>query len=145
MRWRSARMSPALTPPPIGSERFAVMDPAGRAELVFTDVAEPNGLYCGDEVDGPSFRACVQVTESLLAYEVGGTAVEPALAADWSANDDLTLWTFSLRDGVTFHDGSDFDANDVVTTYAMMWDATHPLHVGNTGLRVLRIRLRILT
>jgi len=69
----------------------------------------------------------------LLAYELGATTVEPALATDWSANDDLTLWTFTLRDDVMFHDGSQFDANDVVSTYAMMWDADHPLHIGHTG------------
>ncbi|NNC41498.1 MAG: peptide ABC transporter substrate-binding protein, partial [Acidimicrobiia bacterium] len=43
---------------PTGVERFAVMNPAGRAELVFTEVAEPSGLYCGDESDGPSLSAC---------------------------------------------------------------------------------------
>jgi ABC-type transport system substrate-binding protein len=118
---------------PIGGERFAAMDPAGRPGLLFTGVAEPLGLYCGDESDRASLRACVQVNEPLLTYEVGGTAVEPALATDWSTNSDLTLWTFTLRNGVTFHDGSQFDANDVVTTYAMMWDVADPLHVGRTG------------
>ena len=118
---------------PSGPERFVVMDPDGRDELVFTGIEEPLGLYCGDETDGASFRACVQISESLLGYAVGSTELEPALASSWSANDDLTLWTFNLRDSVTFHDGSDFDANDVVTTYVMMWDPNHPLHVGRTG------------
>jgi ABC-type transport system substrate-binding protein len=118
---------------PIGGERFAAMDPAGRPGLLFTGVAEPLGLYCGDESDRASLRACVQVNEPLLTYEVGGTRIVPALATDWSTNNDLTLWTFTLRNGVTFHDGSQFDANDVVTTYAMMWDAANPLHVGHTG------------
>jgi peptide/nickel transport system substrate-binding protein len=34
---------------------------------------------------------------------------------------------------VTFHDGATFDANDVVLSYAVQWDAEHPLHAGNTG------------
>jgi len=34
---------------------------------------------------------------------------------------------------VKFHDGSSFDANDVVLSYVVQWDAAHPLHVGNTG------------
>lgn len=45
---------------------------------------------------------------------------EPALATEWARIDDLT-WEFKLREGVTFHDGSVFDADDVVwtlTTYA---------------------------
>jgi ABC-type transport system substrate-binding protein len=95
---------------PIGGERFAAMDPAGRDQLVFTDVAEPLGLCRDDEWDGVSLRACAKVNESLLSYEVGATGIEPALATDWSTNDDLTLWTFTLRNGVTFHDGTQFDA-----------------------------------
>ena len=38
-----------------------------------------------------------------------------------------------MRDGVAFHDGSAFDANDAVATYVMMWDAGHRLHLGRTG------------
>jgi hypothetical protein len=34
---------------------------------------------------------------------------------------------------VTFHDGAAFDANDVVLSYAVLWDAEHPLHVGRAG------------
>ncbi len=41
---------------------------------------------------------------------------EPNLATEWSANDDATEWTFKLREGVKFHDGTDFDAGDVVYT-----------------------------
>jgi hypothetical protein len=34
---------------------------------------------------------------------------------------------------VTFHDGSTLDANDVVLSYAVQWDAEHELHVGRDG------------
>lgn len=77
---------------PLGTERFAGMDPNGRTDVVFTGFAEPDGLYCGDASYGPSFRACVQVNEGLLAYEVGGTAVQPALATTWLPSSGLTLW-----------------------------------------------------
>ena len=41
----------------------------------------------------------------------------PGLATEWKVNDaDKTLWTFRLRDGVKFHDGSAFNADAVVTT-----------------------------
>lgn len=39
---------------------------------------------------------------------------QPALAESWEHSDDLTTWTFHLRDGVTFHDGTPFDADAVV-------------------------------
>ena len=40
--------------------------------------------------------------------------VQPALAERWSVSEDGLTWTFTLRAGVTFHDGSSFDAEDVV-------------------------------
>lgn len=117
---------------PLGNESFAHMD-SGKDTFVWMQNAEPISLYCADETDGESLRACEQVTESLLRYQVGGTAVEPSLATACTANDDLTVWTCTLREGVTFHDGSKLDANDVVTSWVVQWDAAHPLHVGNTG------------
>ena len=71
--------------------------------------------------------------ESLLAYEAGTGEVVPSLATEWSSNEELTEWTFTLRDGVTFHDGATLDANDVVLSYVVQWDAAHPLHVGRDG------------
>jgi ABC-type transport system substrate-binding protein len=117
---------------PLTSEIFARMD-SGKDTFVWMQNAEPISLFCADETDGESLRACEQVTEGLMAYVIGGTDVEPALATSCDANEDLTVWTCNLREGVTFHDGSTLDANDVVMTYAIQWDAAHPLHVGNTG------------
>jgi len=109
------------------------MDPGGRSTFVWMQNAEPISLYCGDETDGESLRACEQVLESLLGYEIGGTEVKPALATECSANEDLTVWTCKLRPNVKFHDGSAFDANDVVMSWVVAWDYKHPLHIGNTG------------
>ncbi len=118
---------------PLGNEYFAVMDPGGRSTFVWMQNAEPISLYCGDETDGESLRACEQVLESLLGYEVGGTEVKPALATECTPNEDLTEYTCKLRPNVKFHDGSAFDANDVVMSWVVAWDAAHPLHIGNTG------------
>jgi len=117
----------------IGAEQFAIMNPGGRDAFVWMQNAEPIGLYCADETDGESLRACEQVMQSLLAYEPGTGAVVASLATDWSANADLTEWTFTLRDGVKFHNGATLDANDVVLSYGVQWDASHPLHVGRAG------------
>lgn len=118
---------------PLSNEKFAVMKPASRDQLVFMQNAEPIGLYCADETDGESLRACEQMLESLYAYEVGGTAAEPALATECAPDAELTTWTCTLREGVRFHDGSLLDANDVVLSYAIQWDAAHPLHKGRDG------------
>jgi ABC-type transport system substrate-binding protein len=117
---------------PLGNEVMAVID-CGTDTLVWMQNAEPIGLYCADESDGESLRACEQINEALLAYEVGGTDVIPALAESWEASDDLTQWTFNLRPGVKFHDGSDLDAQDVLTSWTAQWDAASPLHTGRDG------------
>jgi ABC-type transport system substrate-binding protein len=117
----------------IGAEQFALMNPGGRDAFVWMQNAEPIGLYCADETDGETLRACEQVMQSLLAYEPRTGAVVASLASDWAANEDLTEWTFTLRDGVQFHNGATLDANDVVLSYGVQWDASHPLHVGRDG------------
>jgi peptide/nickel transport system substrate-binding protein len=116
-----------------GAEVFATMTAGDRDTLVFMQNAEPLSLYCGDETDGETLRACEQVSESLYRYEVGGAAAIPSLASECTANDDSTVWTCTLQSGVKFHDGADLDANDVVTSYAVQWDAAHPLHKGRSG------------
>ena len=118
---------------PLGNEHFASMTPGDRTQLVWMQGGEPPGLYCADESDGEALRACEQMMEGLYAYEIAGTAAEPALATECKPNAELTTWTCTLRDGVTFHDGATLDANDVVLTYASQWDAEHPLHKGRDG------------
>ena len=94
---------------------------------------EPASLYCRRRDRRRNLRVCQQIVESLLAYKVGGTEVVPGLAESYEASDDVTTWTFHLRNGVTFHDGSTLDANDVVMSYAVQWDAASPMHVGRDG------------
>lgn len=118
---------------PLGNEKMAVMAVPGQDTFVWMQNAEPLSLYCADETDGESLRACEQINESLLSFKTGGVAVEPGLAAMPKVNADLTEWTFVLRAGAKFSDGTPVTANDVVKTLAVQWDAADPLHVGNTG------------
>jgi peptide/nickel transport system substrate-binding protein len=115
---------------PLGNEAMAVIGPGSDDQLVWMQNAEPGGLYCADETDGESLRVCEQVMEALYAYEIGGTAAIPALAEECVPNEALDEWTCTLRQGVTFHDGATFDAYDVLLSYAVLWDAEHPLHIG---------------
>ena len=105
----------------------------GTDTLVFMQGNEPISLFCADETDGESLRACGQVVEALYSYTTDGVVI-PQLATECVPNDDLSLWTCSLREGVLFHDGSTFDANDVVATFTVGLDASSPLHVGNSGV-----------
>jgi ABC-type transport system substrate-binding protein len=118
---------------PLTNEMFGVTKPGDRTTFVWMQNAEPISLFCQDETDGESLRACEQVMQGLYAYEINGTAVEPALATSCDPNADLTEWVCTLRQGVKFHDGTGVDANDVVTTFVAGIDSTSPLHVGNTN------------
>ncbi|CAN5261390.1 hypothetical protein BH24CHL7_BH24CHL7_13070 [soil metagenome] len=118
---------------PLGNEQFAGMNPGGRDTFVWMQNAEPIGIYCADETDGESLRACEQMVESLYAYEVGGVEAVPSLAEECTPNEGLTVWTCTLREGVTFHNGATLDADDVVLSYAVQWDVEHPLHLGRVG------------
>jgi ABC-type transport system substrate-binding protein len=117
---------------PLGNENFSVMS-NGTDTFVWMQSGEPASLWCSDETDGETLRACEQVYEALLGFSINGTDVVPGLAESYTANADLTEYTFTLRKGVTFHNGAKFDANDVVATFAAQWDAASPNHVGRTG------------
>jgi len=117
---------------PFGGIIGALVDP-GKDTFVYMQNAEPISLYCGDETDGETLLACEQVVESLLAYAIDSGDIVPALATSCDANENVTVWTCHLREGVKFHDGSDFDANDVVMSWSVGLDASNPYHVGNTG------------
>jgi peptide/nickel transport system substrate-binding protein len=118
---------------PLRIETFIQAAAQDQDTFVWTQTSEPEGLYCADETDSGSLRACAQVVESLLSFDTGTVVVQPGLAVAWEPNADLTVWTFELRSGVKFHDGSAFDANDVVLSYIVQWDQSNPLHVGRSG------------
>jgi len=117
---------------PFGAPLFAKVDP-GKDTFVFMQNAEPISLFCQDESDGESLAPCQQVTETLLAYAIDSGEVVPELATGCTPNEDSTVWTCTLREGVTFHDGSTFDANDVIASWAAGIDAANENHIGNTG------------
>ncbi|MHB0967893.1 MAG: ABC transporter substrate-binding protein [Bellilinea sp.] len=117
---------------PLSNEVMGVLT-SDSDQFVWMQSGEPATLWCIDETDGETLRACEQIFEALLSFKVGSTEVEPGLAESYVANDDATEWTFTLRQGVQFHDGALLDASDVVASYAAVWDAASPNHVGRTG------------
>jgi peptide/nickel transport system substrate-binding protein len=64
--------------------------------------------------EGPTHTLSHQIYEPLIIRDHDGQ-MQPALATSWAPKaDDPTVWVFELREGVTYHDGSDFTAEDVV-------------------------------
>ncbi|QEH66968.1 ABC transporter substrate-binding protein [Cellulosilyticum sp. WCF-2] len=81
--------------------------------LVFAQGAEPRGLDPAFVDDGESSKVIVNVYEGLLAYAKDSTELEPCLAESWEVSEDGLSYTFKLRQGVKFHDGTDFNADAV--------------------------------
>jgi len=63
--------------------------------------------------DGESSKVIVNIYEGLLKYADDSTEVEPCLAESWEVSEDGLTYTFKLRQGVKFHDGTDFNAEAV--------------------------------
>jgi peptide/nickel transport system substrate-binding protein len=63
--------------------------------------------------DGATFRTSQQIFEGLIEFKPGTADAAPGLAESWDSSDDGLTWTFNLRKGVKFHDGSDFNAEAV--------------------------------
>jgi peptide/nickel transport system substrate-binding protein len=78
--------------------------------------------------DGESFRVTGQCLEPLYQYEPGSTTPIPALATDCTPNEDATEWTCTLREGVTFHDGTPFNADAVVFNFERWRFTDNPYH-----------------
>jgi ABC-type transport system substrate-binding protein len=115
---------------PFGMSRFYRMG-NGTEQFVFMQNAEPGAIFAWDETDGESLGIMGQMFNNLTEAQLDG--IHPDLATSWEANEDATEYIFHLREGVTFHNGAKFNANDVVATYGAMWDAASPNHVGRTG------------
>jgi len=105
----------------------------GSDTLIIARSGDSVGLDVPDETDGESFYVGSQVYNSLLKFEYGTSRVEPALAESWEVSDDGLEWTFHLREGVKFHDGTDFNADAVLFNFDRIWDQDHPNRCGHTG------------
>lgn len=84
---------------------------AGR--LVVAQEYEVRGLDPRVAVDTGSARVINNIYEGLVRFKPGTAMVEPCLASSWQVSGDGLTWTFHLRRGVRFHDGTPFDARAV--------------------------------
>lgn len=64
--------------------------------------------------DGESAKVCDMIYDTLVQYRGNSTDLEPSLAISWTRSPDAMTWTFHLREGVEFHDGTPFNADAVV-------------------------------
>jgi peptide/nickel transport system substrate-binding protein len=96
--------------------------------LIVGQIAEPKSLDPAAVTAVNDFRILVNLYEGLTRYKDGTLEPEPALATDWEISEDGTVYTFTLREGVTFHDGTPFNAEAVKFNFDRMLDENHPYH-----------------
>ena len=95
-------------------------------DLVFGTASDPVVLDGALVSDGESLRAIDQMFEGLVTLKAGTTEVVPALATSWEADPSGKVWTFKLRDGVKFHDGTDFNAAAVCYNFDRWYNFRGP-------------------
>jgi len=96
-----------------------------RGTIVFGRGADSDRLDPARTTSGESVKVTINVFDSLLQFKQGSTEVEPALAEEWQISDDGLEYTFKLRKGVKFHDGTPFNADAVVFSFERQMDENH--------------------
>ena len=69
----------------------------------------------------------IQHTYDPLVMRNPDLSLQPMLAESWTTNHDASEWTFKLRQGVKFHHGKEFKAEDVVFTFNRLFEVGSPL------------------
>lgn len=83
--------------------------------LILARAADTTGLDPHTQTAFASIRLLELIYEPLVQVD-SQLNIVPALAESWAFNEDATVLTLNLRQGVTFHDGTTFEASDVVAT-----------------------------
>lgn len=98
--------------------------------LVYGRGADSVSLDPINVTDGESIRVTHNIYETLLEYD-HNLELQPKLATEYSSSEDGLTWTFQLREGVKFHDGTDFNADAVVFNFERWMDPENPYHEGD--------------
>jgi peptide/nickel transport system substrate-binding protein len=98
-------------------------------------VAQASDVLSLDPVrvtDHESIEVTELIFEGLVQWKPGTTDVVEGLAT-WEVSQDGLRWTFHLRDGVEFHDGTPLDGDAVVFSFERLLDSKHPYYIASTG------------
>ncbi|ACB86200.1 ABC transporter substrate-binding protein [Natranaerobius thermophilus] len=104
-------------------EKASDQDPFIIARAGDSDILDPNYATSEEDMD-----VVFQIFEGLLRFEDDDLNVGPGLANEWESSEDGKTWTFYLRDDVTFHDGSEFNAEAVEFSFMRVLDEDHEYH-----------------
>lgn len=106
----SGKKNEATDTPTASDTPVATADSNLSDTFVFGASDDPKIIDGGYVSDGESLRVITQIFETLVTLTPGTTEVVPGLSTKWDSSADGLTWTFELRQGVKFQDGTDFDA-----------------------------------
>ncbi|MBO8127316.1 MAG: ABC transporter substrate-binding protein [Firmicutes bacterium] len=98
--------------------------------LIFGRGGDSVGLDPANVTDGESFKVTRQIYDTLVQFKRENTEVIPGLAHSWDVSEDGKVWTFYLREGIKFHDGTPFNAEAVKFNFERWMYEDHPYHIG---------------
>lgn len=104
-------------------------EPRSQDVFVFARGSDAQRLDPADVDDGESVNTLMQIFEGLVRFESGTLEIEPALAEEYWISDDGLTYTFRLREGVIFHDGTPLNAETALFTFHRQMDPGHPGHL----------------
>lgn len=107
---------------------------ASAQTLVFGQSGLPVTLDSAQAQDGNSLSVAYQITEPLVSFKPGTAELVPGLATEWEGNEDASVWTFTLREGVEFHDGTPFNAEAVKFNYDRWNDRENEYSFADEGV-----------
>jgi len=108
---------------------FGAISIASASEtFVFATSGDATRLDPGDVTDNESMERMDNIFECLVGFKPGTTEIQPWLATSWDISSNGKEIVFHLRKGVKFHDGTDFNADAVVFSFARQYDNNHPYH-----------------
>src|SRR2546426_4202357 len=107
-----------VVPPASFSSAQGVIPPPGvRREVRIGAPGVPSVLDPGAALEGTIPLIARHVFDTLVIWREGSTDIEPGLATRWTASRDGLVWSFTLREGVRFHDGTPLTAAEVAASF----------------------------
>src|SRR5690625_5474102 len=91
-----------------------VASAAAQSQLTILQTEAPRSMDPANQTATYTAAVLYPMYEGLV-YMDEEQQILPGLATEWDINDDGTVYTFTLRDGVSFHDGSPLDVEAVVS------------------------------
>ena len=108
-------------------------------KLVYCSEGSPSFFNPQLASDGPSFDVSTEIYDRLVEFDKEKKGVKPGLAKSWSVSKNKLVYTFKLRENISFHHtpyfkpSRSFNADDVIFSFERQMNKKHPYHLVNGG------------